>query len=331
MKKGEFRQYFATAIVIFLILFILYGVYSFINGFFGALLLYVVLFPIYNLMIKRNWNKKLSAGILIFASLLIIIVPLLIVLGIIGNEIVNLFQDTKLIETTSKTIINSIGKFMPSLSADFLNEQLRNLGGSVATLFFDIVTNMGKFVINLLIAFFLLYFMLVEGPIFEKLRKIFPFNKKNSSKLTDKLKDVSYSTVLVSGIIALIQGGLLTTVFLIFGIEHAFLWGFITAIFSFLPVIGPSIVWIPATLIQFFKGDYAAVVGVLIFGVVLSNIDNFIRPYLGKSISKIHPLTTLIGIFIGVSLFGIIGIFAGPLLLAFSVLVLKMYKEEYGG
>ena len=330
MRKGHFRQNFALAIVILLMLFIMYGVYSFINGFFGALLLYVVLFPVYNFMIKKNWNKKLSAAILIFASLLIIIVPLLVVLGIIGNEVINLFQNTELIEATSKTIVSSVGKIMPGFSAEVLKQQLTRLGISVATLFFGIANNVVNVVINLLIAFFLLYFMLVEGPIFDKIREILPFNNKNSHKLTDKLKDVSYSTVLVSGVIALVQGGLLTTAFLIFGIENAFLWGFITGVLSFLPVLGPPVVWIPAVIIQFLKGDYMTGGGILFFGIVLSNIDNFIRPYLGNSISKIHPLVILIGIFVGVSLFGIIGLFVGPLLLAFSLLVLKMYKEEYG-
>jgi predicted PurR-regulated permease PerM len=171
--------------------------------------------------------------------------------------------------------------------------------------------------------------MLMQKSLFKKIQKIIPFNKKHSKELVEKLKDISFSTLFVGGIIALIQGGLITTAFLIFGIPGPFLWGFITAILSFLPIIGPSIIWIPASIIQFSQGDYWIGGGVLIFGVVLSNIDNFIRPYLGKSIGKIKPLATFIGIFIGLPLFGFMGIFAGPLLIAFSILVLKMFKKEY--
>ena len=121
------------------------------------------------------------------------------------------------------------------------------------------------------------------------------------------------------------------TSFLIFGIQGAFLWGFVTAILSFFPVIGPPFVWIPAAVIQFFQGDYRAGGGILIFGLILSNIDNLIRPYLAEKISKIHPLVSLVGIFVGVLSFGVMGIFIGPLLLALTILILRMFEEEYYG
>lgn len=335
MKEKRFQQYFATIIVISLVLFLLYTVYKFVNGVFGALLLYVVLFPFYNFMIKRNINKKLSAGIVIFTALFVIIIPLLLVLGLVGNEIFQNLKNPDLIKNTSSLISGNIAKILPGLSEKFLAETLTNLsqllGDSAAPLFLNMVTSSGTFIVNIIIAFFLLYFMLIQGPLYNKIRKIIPFNKKNSRELVDKLKDISRSTVLVGGIIALIQGGLLTIAFLIFGIKGAFLWGFVAAILSFLPIIGPPIIWIPASIIQFFQGDYWAGGGVIVFGLVLSNVDNFIRPYLGETIAKIHPLITLIGVFIGITLFGLIGIFAGPLLVALAVLVLKSYKEEYIG
>jgi len=329
MNKEKFRSFFALGIVLFLLAFILYTIYIFINGLFGGLLLYVLLFPLYNLMIRKGWNKKTSAWIIILISLIVIILPLLFLLGIVGNELFSLFQDPDLISNIGTTLSKAVTKILPGLSKEIISQQLTTFGESTSSLFLNIATNIGNFVINLFIAFFLLFFMLVHGPIYDKIKKIIPFNKENSEELVNKLKATSYSTVFVGGIIALIQGGLLTIAFLIFGIEGAFLWGFITAILSFLPIIGPPVVWIPAAIIQFFQGNYWAGGGILVFGIVLSNIDNFIRPYLGKKISKINPLVTLIGIFIGVYLFGLIGLFVGPLLLALAILVLRMFKEEY--
>lgn len=258
MKERRFKQYFATVVVILLVLFLLYTVYKFVNGFFGALLLYVVLFPAYNFMIKKNINKILSAGIVIFIALFVIIIPLLLVLGLVGNEIFQIFRNPDLIENTSNLISRNIAEILPGLSKEILSEELTNLGSSIASLFLNIATHTGTFIINLVIAFFLLYYMLIEGPLYNKIRKIIPFNEKNSHKLVNKLKDVSRSTVLVGGIIALIQGGLITITFLIFGIKGAFLWGFVAAILSFLPIIGPPVIWIPASIIQFFQGDYWA-------------------------------------------------------------------------
>lgn len=171
--------------------------------------------------------------------------------------------------------------------------------------------------------------MLINGPLLNKFEKILPFNKKNARALVQKIKDVSYSTVLVGGIVALLQGTLLTISFLIFGIPNAFLWGFFATVLSFLPVVGPPIIWVPAVVVKIIESDYVAGIGILIFGLILSNVDNFIRPYLGNKISSVHPLVTLIGIFAGVSMFGLMGLFIGPLFLALAILVLKMFKEEY--
>ncbi len=333
MNEKKFKQYFATVLVVLLIFFLLYAVYKFVNGFFGALLLYVVLFPFYNFLINRNWNKKVAAGIVIFVALFVITIPLILVLGLVGNEIFQIFKDPNVIENTSTLISGNLATIFPAVSEAVLAEKFTEFSESVGTvitsLFFNIVASTGTVILNIAIAFFLFYFMLIQGPLYAKLRKIIPFNDAHSRELVEKLKDISKSTVIVGGIIALIQGGLLTIAFLLFGIKGAFLWGFVTAIVSFLPVIGPPVVWIPAVAIQFFQGNYWVGVGLLIFGLFLSNIDNFLRPYLGNSIGKVHPLTTLLGMFVGIPLFGLIGIFVGPLLIAFLILVLKFYKEEY--
>lgn len=329
MNKEKSKYNFALLIVLLLIAFLLYTIYIFINGFFGGLLLYIVLFPLYNFMIKKGISKKVSAWIIILLGLFVILLPLFILLGLVGYEIFSLFQDPNLISDLSSIASKSIIRILPSLNQEFLNSQIIKFGGSASSLFLNIASNIGFFFISLFIAFFLLYFMLIYSPIYNKIREVIPFNNKNSKELTDKLKDIAYSTVFVGAIIALIQGGLLTIAFLIFGIKGAYLWGFIAAFLSFLPFIGPPLVWIPAVIIQALQGNYVAAGGVLVFGLVLSNIDNLLRPYFGEKISRIHPLETLIGVFIGVYLFGLIGIFVGPLLLALTVLVLKMFKEEY--
>ena len=329
MNKQRFKQYFAIFLVIILSLFLLYTIFKFSNGFFGGLLLYIILLPVYNYFVKKKINKKFAASLIVLISIFIIIIPLLIVLGIVGNQIFNILQDPNIVNNLISNSSEILTKVSPSLNESFLSQKVSGLTSFTTSLFLDIATNAGVFLINLVIALFLLYFMLIGSPLLDKIKKIIPFNEKNSKKLIRKLKDISYSTVLVGGIIAIIQGVLLTITFLIFGVNGAFLWGFIAAILSFLPIIGPPIIWLPASLIQFLEKDYTAGIGILILGLFLSNIDNLVRPYLGNKISRIHPLVTLIGIFIGIPIFGLIGIFVGPLLISFTILILKMFKEEY--
>ena len=329
MRESKFKKHFATALFFFFILFILLTVYTFINGFFGALLLYIMLFPFHNFMIKKKVNKTVSAWIVVFLAIFIIIIPLLLVLGIIGNEVYQVLKNPEVISSVSTTISNTITEIIPMFSREAFDEQLKNIASTIGSIIVGTFSNIGNFVINLFIALFMLYYMLKQDNLFHKIREVLPFNRHNSRELVEKLKAISYSTVFVGGIIALVQGGLLTIAFLIFGIKGAFLWGFITAILSFLPIVGPTLVWIPAALIQFFGGNHGVAIGITIAGLFISNIDNFLRPILGLRIGKIHPIETFIGLFIGIYLFGIIGVFIGPLLLATSVLVFKMFKEEY--
>lgn len=329
MEDRKFKQYFATVLVVLLSIFLIFVVYKFINGFFGAVLLYIILLPLYNFLIKHKFGKKNSALILVFIALFVIIGPLLFLLIVIANQLVGLLQNPELLAKLMLVSKDLFAKLMPFVGDNFLAEQVKNLTGFFAGLVIDVISNIGLFLMNLFIALFLLYFMLTNGHLIQKLEKILPFNKKNAHALVEKIKDVSFSTVIVGGVIALVQGGLLTISFLIFGISNAFLWGSFAAILSFFPIIGPPIIWVPVTIIQIVQGNYVAGIGIFIFGLFLSNIDNFLRPYLGNKISRIHPLITLIGIFAGVALFGLIGLFLGPLLLALSIQVLKMFKEEY--
>ncbi|MBU2615942.1 MAG: AI-2E family transporter, partial [Nanoarchaeota archaeon] len=258
-----------------------------------------------------------------------IIVPLLAILGIVGTQLFGLIQNKELLVNISSAVSDTISGIFPSLGNSIIHDQLVNLGGFTSSLFLNTVVNVGNFLINLSIALFILYYLIIQEDLFFKLKKILPFNEKHAQEIVNNLKNVSYSVVFVSGIIAVVQGSLLALTFLIFGINNAFLWGFVAAVLSFLPIVGPPIVWLPAAAIQFFQGNYKIALGVFISGLIISNIDNFLRPVLGRKISNVHPLTTILGIFIGIMFFGMIGIFVGPLLVSLSVLVLRMFKEEY--
>ena len=328
MKKEDFREVFAAAIVLGLLSFLLFGAYKFANGFFGGILLYIVLLPVYTFLRKR-FSKNVSAGIVILLALFAIIVPLLAILGIVGTQLFGLIQNKELLVNISSAVSDTISGIFPSLGNSIIHDQLVNLGGFTSSLFLNTVVNVGNFLINLSIALFILYYLIIQEDLFFKLKKILPFNEKHAQEIVNNLKNVSYSVVFVSGIIAVVQGSLLALTFLIFGINNAFLWGFVAAVLSFLPIVGPPIVWLPAAAIQFFQGNYKIALGVFISGLIISNIDNFLRPVLGRKISNVHPLTTILGIFIGIMFFGMIGIFVGPLLVSLSVLVLRMFKEEY--
>jgi predicted PurR-regulated permease PerM len=194
----------------------------------------------------------------------------------------------------------------------------------------SITQRVANLVVGLTIAYFALYYLLIRSDKTSKrFVELIPFHRKNAQRLQKEFRDVTYSVVITTGTIAVLQGVLLGIAFLVFGIPGALLWGFVAAILSFLPVVGPSIVWGPAALIMLLSHNLVAGIGILIFGLVLSNVDNFLRPFIQQQVGKMHPLVSLVGIFIGIPIFGILGLIIGPLLLSYFFLTLRMFREEY--
>jgi predicted PurR-regulated permease PerM len=132
-------------------------------------------------------------------------------------------------------------------------------------------------------------------------------------------------------LVALFQGFIALIGFWIFGVPNPWFWFVITAVGSVLPFVGTAIGVVPVCIILFAEGSTVAGIGMLIYGfVVVGSSDNLIRLFVLKKMADEHPLITLIGVIIGVPLFGFIGLIFGPLLISLFLLVVKIYKEEYG-
>ncbi|TGC06655.1 AI-2E family transporter [Methanolobus halotolerans] len=315
-----------------------YALYPYINAFFGAFILYVLFRPFYIFLTSRLKIKPgLAAISIIVLSIVIILIPLYILLTIVIVQAQNVLLNIDAITL----YVESVNEYIVDISSDLLpvginpQERLLEFAASVANYFsvvaLDAIQSVGKRAIEFIIMYFLLFYLLVAGnsKFIRDLQKAFPFNDKNTTRLLDEFKSLVQATLISTSVIAIVQGGILTIIFILLDIEGAILWGFITAVLSFLPVIGPPVIWIPAALFQLLQQDYFSAAGVLIGGLVLSSIDNFLRPAIQEKVGKIHPLASLIGVIIGLNLFGLLGIFIGPLLLSYVVLMARMFHEEY--
>jgi len=129
---------------------------------------------------------------------------------------------------------------------------------------------------------------------------------------------------LAQGIVALIG-------FLIFNIEQPFFWSIIVFIGSMIPFVGTFIGTLPVFILTLSSGNDFQAWGILIYGIVIiGSTDNLLRLFILKKIDNVHPLITLLGVIVGVPLFGFIGLIFGPLLISLFLIVLRIYKEEYG-
>jgi predicted PurR-regulated permease PerM len=178
---------------------------------------------------------------------------------------------------------------------------------------------------------FVLYYMLRHGREIERmLNRIIPLKQENINMLASETKKMVKANALGIPFISLIQGLAAALGYFIFGVKEWAAWGFLTGIFAFFPVVGTMIVWVPLTLYTYAVGDSLHASGLLIYNIVIvGQIDYVARITLLKKIGDVHPVTTILGVIVGLGLFGFIGLIFGPLLISYIVLLFKIYMNEF--
>lgn len=182
------------------------------------------------------------------------------------------------------------------------------------------------------IMYFMLYYMLTNREsLRESMITYIPLGKDNLRIIGDESNQLVKSNALGIPLVAIVQGIIALIGYLIFGVPDPFFWFVITAIGSMIPFIGTAIGILPACILLYAQGSDVQAIALLIYGVVIvGSTDNIIRLYVLERLASVHPLITLFGVIVGVPLFGFIGLIFGPLLISLFLLILKIYKKEYG-
>jgi predicted PurR-regulated permease PerM len=308
---------------------IVIGLSSYATAFLGSGIFYVIFRPWFNALVhKRKWNRTLvTVGLIIFA-LLVIILPFLVLSLLLIDRIQYYSQN-------SGPILQLIHSLEETTGFEITSQQnVRSLiqqGASFAGRQFpSVLSGTLDFIIIIGLLFFALYFMFQEEEAFLKgLRRYLPFDDKTLDELGEELRIMVNANVLGQGLISLVQGVLTGTVLWLFGIPDAAFWGTVGFFLSFIPVLGTPIIWGPAGLILLSQGETGKGVGLLLVGaIVIVNVDNLLRIVLAKRMGDVHPLITLTGIVLGVPIFGILGLVLGPLLIAYFIVLFKVFVRQ---
>ena len=160
-------------------------------------------------------------------------------------------------------------------------------------------------------------------------KSLSPLGEEYDNKLFDNFTRISRATVKGTLIIGLAQGSLGAITLWIFGVNTWLLWGFIMVIFSIIPVVGAWSVLVPVGIIQIISGNTWSGIFILIIStIIISNIDNLIRPYLVGKDAKMHDLLIFFSTLGGIGLFGIMGFIIGPIIASLFLSLLQIYKQE---
>ena len=307
---------------------VLIALSPFISGLLGALVLYVIFVRLYR-RLERSMNGGVAAVLTLLAALIVVALPLAWLISLVVAQAPDAMR--RLQES------DAFGRLADLRIANFdVGTEVAKASGTIAAWVssraFSLLGSATAALLNLVIAFFGLYYMLrSHGDSWANIRSYIPFSAPTADALRDRFFSVTEATLLGTFMIAVIQGTLVGTGFWIVGLHNPFFWGTVTALASILPVLGTALVWLPATLVLLVQNRYGAAITMLVVGAgIASNIDNLIRPLVYRRVAQIHPMITLVGAFAGVKLFGLLGVLLGPLAIAYLFALLHFYRVEYG-
>jgi predicted PurR-regulated permease PerM len=328
--NDKIRQVLVLALIIIIAALLIKQLFVFLPGILGAFTLYIVSRAYYfNLVFKRKWKKGLTALLFISAFVIMIALPIYITVTLISpkiNELViNQDKIVQVVESVAKTITEKTGKEM--LSSD----NIKTVVQKVSTILPSLLSGTATSLANIFMMFFLLYFLFVGGRDMEKnLAKLIPLKPHNVNILATETKMMIKANALGIPLICIVQGVAATIGYLIFGLSDWALWGFLTGIFAFFPFVGTMIVWVPLCFYLYAQGHPVASVGLALYSfLVTGNVDYIARISFMKKIGDVHPLITVLGVIVGLNLFGFVGLIFGPLLISYFLILVKIYVNEF--
>ncbi|MGD1841998.1 MAG: AI-2E family transporter [Thermonemataceae bacterium] len=332
--KGSYsfqqRKRAAQFFMIFIGLFLLYYLRNYFNAFFGAIVIYTLLRSLHHrLVTKKGWASGWSSVLMLLISFLMFVLPISLLVYQVSQRIMELSRDKDLFDQASTLVSNS--PIQEYIEPDILQRELEKLTNRVVSVFSKVLNNLISITAQLALMYFLLYFMFAHYRKMEAyLMRYAPFSRRDTIEFARYLKTSTYSNVIGQGIISFVQGSLVGVGFLIFGIADPFMYGLIAIFASFIPIVGSALVFVPGGLYLFATGQLGNGVGILLWGFgLVANIDNLLRLFINKYMGNIHPIVTFLGIIVGLSAFGIVGLVIGPLLISYFMLLVRIYTSRY--
>ncbi len=319
------RRQLILVIAIAMGCFLLWMMRDIIPAFLGAVVMYVLFRPLFAIfLVKWHFPRWLATLSVITVSFLLLVLPFVVVGLMIADKVNLLLQQTDSINAILYKVQDFIGYDFhdPATLQKLIQSVQGNLFGSVSS----VISGVGGMLLTVAITYFIQWFMWMNYNKFEKtLAKLVPFSREESDQFADELKSSTFGNVLGQGAICLVQAILLSIGFVIFDLEDPVFWGTITFFVSFLPVVGAPIVFVPAGLIALAYGDSFAGYGIIIYGFVLvTNIDNVLRFFISRYFADTHPLVTILGVIVGIPVFGLLGLVFGPLLISWFLMLMKI-------
>ncbi len=302
---------------------------------FGILLAYI-LYPVYKWVLSKLKNENLSALLICAGLIAIILFAGWLIFSSLANQAVDLYfslQNTNLANVVSEILPNFLSSELSSNLAGSLNSFISNMLANSLSKFTSFILNLPVIMLQLFIVVFVFFFSLRDGKKgVEYMKSLSHLGKETQEKFFKQFKDITNSVLLGQVVIGIAQGIIAGIGYFIFGVPNALILTILTMFVGIIPLIGPWLVWLPVDIYLFMVGRTGAGIGLLIYGlVIISWIDVFIRPLMVSRKTEINSAIVIIGMLGGLFVFGILGLIIGPLVLAYVLLVIELYRKKTFG
>lgn len=300
------------------------------GGILGACTIYIMVRDqMLYLTQKKKIRKSITAIILLIEAILCFLVPLSLAVWLLISKLQTVNVDTA---TFVDTITNLADWIRRKTEYDLLSkENISSIASILPGIGQFLMGGISSFAVNLFVLVFVLYFMLIGGTKMEQyIYELLPFSDSNKKHVMNEINMIVRANAIGIPLLAIIQGAIATLGYYLFDAPSALLFGFLTCFATVIPIVGTTLVWFPLAAYMAISGDWPHAIGLLLYcGLIVTNIDNLIRFILQKKMADTHPLITIFGVVIGLSLFGFMGVIFGPLLISIFILCVNIFKEQY--
>lgn len=305
--------------------------------------------PLYQRLRRRKWKPGSAASFTFLCSLLAIIIPLIIVIAVSVHQAINLSKgisqsnyDTN-VNDLLKQFVDYCNHLLASIHAPYhltvdgvtnaITNALKNLGqGMLGYLKESITGFFGFFTLAIIYIYVFLSLLTKQETLLRTAHALNPLGTKISKLYAVRMAAMTKAMVRGQFIIAILQG--LTDALLLYGagMHSTFFFFFLLlTVLSIIP-LGGGIVAIPIGIIMMLTGNiWGGLLVVVGHIVIVTNIDNVLRPRLVPAEARLDPALTLLSVFSGLKFFGFLGIIIGPVLMILIVTTIQVFMEVYRG
>ena len=319
----------------------------------GSILLAYISFPLY----KKIRKKIPSQSISIMVSLGIVIIILLIPFSFLAFEMTQqgyYFYNSLSVgiekgalfgfgctSADSKvcSLVNRAEKFsLERLSAFGFDKQLQRFLPLLQEKITTFIISIPIIIAQVLLTIVISYFILKEWKnIVQKTVALLPMRTKTIKRLIKEFGNITYTVIYAQLFVALIQGIIGAIGFYMFGVPFPIILGMAMAFFALIPTVGTALIWVPASLFLILSGYFSQNywvlgkgIGLFLYGIlIISMIDNILLAKIVHAKAKVNQIVVMVGVIGGASLFGVVGIFVGPILLPLLITYFETFKERF--